>query len=164
MTDLHLQHEIEQLLYREAQALDQRRFDDWLEFFTKDARYTSPIVPVQNTPAPVSVDRGFGIFNDDKDFLDKRIKRLATDYAHAETPPSRTRHLLTNVQIEEVDDAALRARVNFIVFQSRLENTEAFFVGERADRLVRYGDHWRIAERQILFDHRTLPRVLSVLF
>ena len=31
--------EVEQFLYREARLLDERRFHDWLELFTDDARY-----------------------------------------------------------------------------------------------------------------------------
>ena len=38
---LLLKKEIEELLYREAELLDERRFEDWLDLFTEDARYRS---------------------------------------------------------------------------------------------------------------------------
>lgn len=31
--------EVEEFLYREARLLDERRFDEWLDLFTDDARY-----------------------------------------------------------------------------------------------------------------------------
>lgn len=163
MTDAALQHGIEQFLYAEAALLDARRYDEWLALFTPDARYLAPIVPVHQEPAEVSLDDGFGIFNEDRRFLELRIQRLRTGYAHAEQPPSRTRHLLGNVRVTAADSGDVTASANFIVFQSRLEDTEAFFVGAREDTLTRVDGAWKIACRRVLFDHRTLPRALSVL-
>ena len=34
-----LKHQAEEFLYREAELLDQRRFNEWLELFTEDAEY-----------------------------------------------------------------------------------------------------------------------------
>ncbi len=164
MVEAALQQEVEQFLYHEAALLDARRFDEWLELFTDDATYLSPIVPIHQTPQAIPLDEGLGIFNEDRRFLEMRIKRLRTRFAHAEQPPSRTRHLLSNVRVVTVGNVEkLEVAANFIVFQSRLEDTEAFFVGAREDTLVRVGTDWRIACRRILFDHRTLPRALSVL-
>lgn len=165
MADAALQHEIEQFLYHEAALLDARRYDEWLALFTDDATYVAPIVPVHQDPQPIPPDEGLAVFNDDRRFLELRIKRLGTGYAHAEQPPSRTRHLLGNVRVVAGQGGPDRvtASANFIVFQSRLEDTEAFFVGQREDVLVRSDAGWKIARRYVLFDHRVLPRSLSVL-
>lgn len=159
-----LQHEVEQFLYHEAALLDARRFDEWLELFTDDAEYLAPITPIHQVPEAIPLDTGLGIFNEGRRFLGLRIKRLGTGYAHAEQPPSRTRHVLGNVRVHVAEGPdKLTVSANFIVFQSRLEDTEAFFVGEREDTFVRAGESWKIASRRILFDHRTLPRALSIL-
>ncbi len=164
MVDAALQHEVEQFLFHEAALLDARRFDEWLEQFTDNAIYLSPIVPIHQAPQAIPLEHGFGIFNEDRRFLELRIARLKTRYAHAEQPPSRTRHLLSNVRISAATNKKdLEVAANFIVFQSRLEDTEAFFVGAREDSLIQTDTGWRIACRRILFDHRTLPRALSVL-
>ena len=34
-----LKQEIEDVLYREAELLDKRRYEEWLDLFTEDARY-----------------------------------------------------------------------------------------------------------------------------
>ncbi|MDP6228622.1 MAG: aromatic-ring-hydroxylating dioxygenase subunit beta, partial [Dehalococcoidia bacterium] len=44
---LLLHHEVEQFLYHEAALLDEWRLDEWLTFFTDDARY---VVPTTDLP------------------------------------------------------------------------------------------------------------------
>ena len=43
LTRLLLKEEIEQFLYREAELLDERRYEEWLELFTEDAHYFMPM-------------------------------------------------------------------------------------------------------------------------
>ena len=38
-----LKFEIEEFLYQEAELLDERRFEEWLELLTEDVRYFMPI-------------------------------------------------------------------------------------------------------------------------
>ena len=46
-------HEIEQLLYREAHLLDERRFREWLDLLTEDIEYLMPLTEhVQGKVAP----------------------------------------------------------------------------------------------------------------
>jgi 3-phenylpropionate/cinnamic acid dioxygenase small subunit len=161
-----LQYEVEQFLYHEAWLLDQRRFHDWLDLFTADAQYLMPVRETTQRVAPEDMALVGAHFNDDKDFLVMRVRRLDTGMAHAEQPASRTRHLVSNVQIVDGDAASdeLGVRSSFIVFQGRLEQSEHFFVGERADRLRRVDGAWRIARREITIDHATLPRSLTTFF
>lgn len=43
MAGLLLVRQIEEFLYAEAELLDQRRFREWLDLFTEDARYWMPM-------------------------------------------------------------------------------------------------------------------------
>ena len=36
-------HEVQDFLYREAELLDERRYEEWLDLFTEDARYFMPM-------------------------------------------------------------------------------------------------------------------------
>ena len=38
-----LKYEVEEFLYQEAELLDERRFEDWLDLLTEDIRYWMPI-------------------------------------------------------------------------------------------------------------------------
>lgn len=163
MVNLELQHRVEQFLYNEAQLLDDRQFDDWLALFTEDTEYLAPVISYEEEPRRISASEGFALFDDDHRYLSMRIARLKTEYAHAEQPPSITRHTISNVRVEESDDG-FAVRSNFIVFQGRSDASELFFVGERSDVLKPVDNTFQIRRREIIFDQRTLPRTISILF
>ena len=163
---LLLYHEIKQFLYAEARLLDEGLFDEWLGLFTDDCHYWMPVR--ETTMAVEDSVRGkdeIPIFDDDKSFLTARVSRLTkTPLAHAEQPRSRTRHFLTNVTITAQQEAEVEVASNIIVYQSRLERTESYFVGKRDDRLRRAGATWQIARRKIVLDQTLIPRTLSIFF
>jgi dibenzofuran dioxygenase beta subunit len=165
-----LHYEVEQFLFREASLLDEFRLHEWVELFTDDVRYWMPVV--ETVAEPLSVEEAersmMAIYDDDKNFLKRRVSRLDTGLAHAEQPRSRTRHLLSNVRITDVQRGdeltTLTALSNFIVFQSRFESSDHFFVGRREDRLQKRAEQWKIAQRRIWLDQELLPRSVSMLF
>lgn len=162
-----LQWEIERFLYDEASLLDHGRFDEWLELFSDDVRYWMPVR--ENLPGSFSGMHDpeaiqLSLIDDDKEFLGKRVARLATGLAHAETPASRTTHLIGNVRITRVEGDELEVESAFALFQNRLGNVDHAFHGRREDRLRRTGGGWKIARRKIVLDVSVLPRTLSTFF
>src|SRR5712692_743764 len=97
-----LQHDVEQFYYREAELLDSRRFYEWLDLFTEDCHYAVASRLQTGSGAVESPTERKVIYHarDDKHFLVLRVKRLDTGFAHLEEPPSFTRRLVGNVQIE----------------------------------------------------------------
>jgi len=152
--------QVERFLYREALLLDERRFDEWVELFTDDAHYWMPVrMDKPKRPGAEEFARAgeMAFFDETKDTLARRVARLATGLAWAEEPPSRTRHLITNVDAEEGDtQGEVLVYSNFIVYRTRLETKQDLFVGRREDVLRRDGDSWRIARRKILLDMTVL--------
>ena len=160
-----LQHSIEQFLFREVRLLSERRYEEWLDLFTDDARYWMPArETVGGQPDAVSGEGEMAFFDDDKEFLAARIERLRSSLAHAEQPPSRLRYFVSNVEIEELREGELDVRCNLLVYQSRLERTEVSYVGRREDRLRRIDRSWRIASRKIILDQTLVPRSISIFF
>ena len=51
----------------------------------------------------VSGEKDLALMDEDKDSLTRRIDRLITGMAWAEDPPSRTRHIITNIEVEAGD-------------------------------------------------------------
>src|SRR5215510_16478781 len=98
--------------------------------------------------------------------LHTRVARLATGKAWAEVPPSRTRHLVTNVQVEPSETGSqVRVRSNFLVYRTQLEHGQDLFVGMRDDVLQKVNGKWKIARRTILLDQAVLSSAnLSVFF
>ena len=164
--------EVEQFLYHEARLLDSRRFKEWLELFSKDVRYWMPTrsnrYPVNSKAISIldasryekeeiSGEDELAIMEETKDTLERRVARLDTGMAWAEDPPSRTRHLITNIEVE-VGDSQEEVRVysNFVMYRNRGEVDQDFYVGSREDVLRREGGQLRISSRKIILDQNVL--------
>lgn len=165
MLSLETHRAIEQFLFYEARLLDEARYDDWLTLLAEDVRYWMPIRETHDTLlSGVRSDVEMAMFDDDKPFLRARIQRLHTGLAHAETPPSRTRRFISNIEIAERKDGDVDAHCNLLVHQTRLERTAASYVGRREDILRRHGDTWQIKHRKIVLDQTLMPRTISIMF
>lgn len=162
--DRELLADVEQFLYYEAQLLDEGRFHEWLDLFTEDVRYWVPVrESVLGVQEAAEDELAISHFDDDRAMLEQRVRRLDTGLAHSETPASRIRRLITNVRVQP-DGEYVLAYSNFLLFQSRREHSDYFFLGTREDRLRRLDGHWRIAQRKVTLDHATLPRAISIFF
>jgi 3-phenylpropionate/cinnamic acid dioxygenase small subunit len=173
--------EVEQFLYREARLLDERRFHEWLELFTEDVHYRmagrrnrylksskaiAMLDPDRYVAEDSTEDVELAILDENKHTLSARVARLDTGMAWAEDPPSRTRHLLANIEIEPGDAASeLEVYSNFIVYRSRSEIEQDFYVGARRDVLRLCDGTWKIACRKLILDQNVLlAKNVSIFF
>jgi 3-phenylpropionate/cinnamic acid dioxygenase small subunit len=158
--------EVTALLYREADLLDNYRFVEWLEMLTQDIHYVMPVRTSQFLTDGKGFDAKATFFDDDIASLTTRVKRLETEFAWAETPPSRTRHFISNTMLEPADDGEVTARSHFMVTRTRSDNGYQMFTGERQDTLRRGEDgSLAFAKRLILPDQTTITATnLSVFF
>jgi len=145
-------------LYREADALDERRHDDWLDMLTEDVRY---LVPVRITSAHSLQDSylaDMAHFDEDRYSLTKRVQRFGTEHAWAEDPPSRTRRFVTNVRCWEGDASGeTLVRCNLLLFRSRGDvHPPDLLSGRRTDLLREIGGELKIARREVLLDESVL--------
>ena len=179
--DDRLIREIEQFLYREARMLDDRQFRDWLELFTDDVRYwmagrtnrypkhskaIAILDPSRYVEEDITGEEELAILDEDKTTLTSRVDRLDTGMAWAEDPPSRTRHMIANIEVEPGDsENELNVYSNFIVYRSRAESEEDFYVGAREDLLRREGGALKIARRRLILDQNVLSaKNVSIFF
>jgi 3-phenylpropionate/cinnamic acid dioxygenase small subunit len=174
-----VRREVEQFLYREARLLDERRLHEWVELFTEDARYwmsgRASRYPVASkaigildhdrySEEELAKEDELAIFDETKATLQARVARLDTGMAWAEDPPSRTRHLVTNVVVHHIDPDQqpgfssndLHVRSSFLVYRNRLEREENIFAGRRIDVLRRTQERLQVARRVILLDQNVL--------
>lgn len=108
--------EAELYLFREARLLDDRRYEDWLELFAPECIYW---VPASATPGDPR--RETSIHLDDYRRLADRVALIRTGYLHAQTPPSRTRRMVSNVETWQQDHGALLVRSNIVIWEYRKE-------------------------------------------
>jgi 3-phenylpropionate/cinnamic acid dioxygenase small subunit len=163
-----LTFEVEEFLYREASLLDERRLDEWLALTTDDIHYW---MPIRRTTTAKEIDNeftkpgGMAYFDDDKKTLGMRVQRLQVGRAWAEDPPSRTRHVVTNVRIVGVDGSDITAASNFMLYRTRLNSEEDSWIGRREDVLRREAGALKLARRYIYLDQTViLAQNMSNLF
>ncbi len=75
------QRAVEQFLYRQADILDERAWDDWLALFIEDGHYWMPVSEDQTVADGVP-----NIFYEDLDLMRVRIKRVNHPHAWSQQP------------------------------------------------------------------------------
>jgi p-cumate 2,3-dioxygenase beta subunit len=141
--------DVEEFLYREAALLDRWRLDDWLALFTDDAIYH---VPTVGTAPDVTPDNTLFYVADDRVRLRERVVRLSKKSAHVEWPRSRTRHMVTNVLIDERGADELQVSAAFAVYRFK-NGVSDVYVGSYRYRLQITGDgRLMIREKRSMLD------------
>ena len=166
---------VQQWLYGEAQLLDGRRFDLWLELLDPEIRYRIPSrafvrqgdvtdFATWGVERELNTDDSLALIDDDLAGLRARVDRLRTGMGWAETPPSITRRLVGNVQVLDQDAAGLTVVSNLIMTKVRREE-RVLFSAERRDRLAPVDGGFRLRERFVVLDEAVLASGnLSLLF
>ena len=151
--------ELMQVYIREAWLLDERKFKDWLDHFTDDILYFMPRrknVLRRELHREVTPLGDLAILEEDKRYLEMRVARLDSGMAWAEDPPSRTRHLIGNLEAAPQDNGEVQARTAFLVYRSHLETDHQLLSGSREDVLRQVAGGWKVAKRTILLDANVL--------
>jgi 3-phenylpropionate/cinnamic acid dioxygenase small subunit len=164
-----LQLEVERFFSAEAEMLDERRFEEWLNLLHDDLRYWMPIARNVRFDQPeleyTRQHSEANWFDEGKDTLRKRVQQIQGGDHWAEEPRSRTTHLVANVRIDATDGADVTAKSRFIVYTNRLEHDMELFVGKRIDVLRRMGGDFKILRRSIYLDQSVLmSRNLTTFF
>jgi 3-phenylpropionate/cinnamic acid dioxygenase small subunit len=162
---LLLKQEIEEFLYREADLLDERRYEDWLALIADDVRYWMPMrrnVKVGEAEREFTrAGQDINWFDEGKETLTRRVKQILTGMHWAEEPVSRISHMVSNVRLLEVNPSAaepreVTVRCRFLIYRNRVETETDILVGKREDLLRRIEGDWQIARRKIVLDQNVL--------
>jgi 3-phenylpropionate/cinnamic acid dioxygenase small subunit len=167
---LLFEREIEKFLYREAELLDDRRYNDWIELIAEDIHYHMPVrrnvkfgeQHRENSDSESEISW----FDEGKRTLAGRVRQINTGLHWAEEPFSRVRHLITNIQVGDLDGDEVAVRSNFYCWSNRLRDEVNVFVGTRQDVLRRDPETgFKIAKRLILLDQNVLlSKVITTFF
>ena len=140
VTSADTQREVEQLLYHQAEVLDERRWEEWLDLFTEDGIYWMPASADQQT--------GEGqpnIFYEDHYLMDMRIRRVEHPYAHSQAAGHRTSHVVSNVMIKSENQTSheLVVTSRFHMVEYRLDDLR-HFGGKYTHTLIKSDDAYKI--------------------
>ena len=150
--------EAEDFLFEESRLLDEREFDSWLDLFTDDGIYWIPILEDSDPTTQTS------ILWDDAELRKMRVHQLAHERNVAQSPPSRTVHSITNVQVFATDlDNEIKVRCNLSLHEIRTGNHTQLGLGVprilagKSEYTLRYTGRWLIAQKKVILIERHLP-------
>jgi len=148
----------EDFLVAEAALLDERRFDEWIQLFTEDLEYVVPVRTIRRNGNGSDVDWESRHYDDDYASMSLRVRRLGTDVAWSEDPPSFTRRVLGNFRYAPGPAATeLTVKTNLLLFRSRGTTGEHDLIaGERTDVLRLVEGELKIAKRHVVLDQAML--------
>jgi p-cumate 2,3-dioxygenase beta subunit len=138
------------LLYREARLLDEWRLPEWELLFTDDGQY---LVPPVGLPDAATLDPAQVLFlvADDRTRIHQRCLRLMKTSAHAEYPHSRTRHMLSNIEVLAETASGLQVSAYFSTYHVRQKEISTY-MGQLLYTLVRAGDSFAIRSKRACLD------------
>lgn len=153
--------EVTDFLYREADLLDERRYEEWLGLLADDYQYSVPLrmnVRYDDVAEREQTRPGEEIcwFDEGKATTELRVAQLTTGRHWAEEPVSRVAHLVTNVRLESSAPPEVEVSCRFVVYRNRVTDESDFLVGRRRDRLRRTVDGWQVCRRRLLLDQSVL--------
>jgi benzoate/toluate 1,2-dioxygenase subunit beta len=137
------QHAVEQFLYRQADLLDQKRWEDWIGLFTDDGVYWMPPEPSYKT-----WDGTPAIFAEDKNLMRVRMGRVLHPDAWSQRPLWGTNHVVSNVIIENESAQEIRVRSRFHMLELRRDDVR-HFAGSYEHHLRKTKEGYRIKLQRV---------------
>jgi len=139
-----VQHEVEQFLYRQAELLDSKHWQDWIELFTPDGVYWMPPEPSYQT-----WDGQPAIFAEDRNLMTVRMKRVLHPDAWSQRPLWETNHVVSNVVVEKVlPSGDVQVRSRFHMMELRRDDLR-HFAGAYRHELKKTKDGYRIKLQRV---------------
>jgi 3-phenylpropionate/cinnamic acid dioxygenase small subunit len=166
---LLLVREIEEFLFTEAELLDERRYEDWLDLLADDVRYWMPMRRNvrfgEQAREETREQQDMNWFDEGKETLSQRVRQILTGVHWAEEPLSRVSHMVSNVQLLHATPDEVEVKCRFLIYRNRLQDETDFFVGKREDTLRRVDGQWKIGRRKIILDQNVLlAKNLTIFF
>jgi benzoate/toluate 1,2-dioxygenase beta subunit len=140
------------LLYREARLLDSRHYEEWLALFVPQCVYWVPLNDVVGDPRIEPAIH----FDDHRRLLD-RVALIRTGHLHAQTPPSRTSRVVSNVEFRTSNDETTDIHSCVTIHEVRRGRSQ-LYVGRQYHRLVHRDDGWQIKYRVLVLLDRDVAQ------
>ena len=129
-----LQREVEQFLYRQAELLDDKQWQPYIDLFAADGVYWMPVTPQQT-----EWEGSPSIFAEDRLMMEIRKGRITHPNAWSQAPMWETNHLVSHVALQAVGENEIHVRSRFHVMELRRDNVR-HFGGRYQHWLVRQPD------------------------
>ena len=116
-----VQREVEQILYRQAELLDGKHWQAFIDLFAADGVYWMPVTREQT-----EWEGSPSIFAEDKPMMEIRKGRVSHPNAWSQAPMWETNHLVSHVAIESTVNGAIEVRSRFHMMELRRDAIRHF--------------------------------------
>lgn len=136
---------IRDFVYLEARLIDEKRFAEWYDLFTEDARYWIPLTRDQPDG-----ENHTSLMYEDKLLLKVRIERLRNPRSFSQQQPSFCQHVMQAPSLELSDESRGRwvTRTPFAYFETQLD-TQVVLAGVSWLHLVAVSGELRIQLKKV---------------
>ena len=137
------QHAVEQFLFRQAELLDAKQWQDYIDLFTPEGVYWMP-----PEPSHTHWDGMPAIFAEDKNLMTVRMKRILHPDAWSQRPLWETNHVVSNIIVEKETADEVQVRSRFHMLELRRDDVR-HFAGAYRHLLKKTADGYRIKLQRV---------------
>jgi 3-phenylpropionate/cinnamic acid dioxygenase small subunit len=150
-----LRAEIDALYADYAHCLDNDELEAWPEFFTEDCHYRITSAENYEAGMPIGI-----VYATSKAMLVDRVMALRKANIYE---PQRYRHMVGAIKISAPEDGSVPVVANLIVVRTMQDGAMMLFAaGRYVDRLVRQGEVWKFARKDVVLDSRQIDTLLAI--
>jgi len=120
-------------LYMEARFQDEHQYEAWEALWTDDGVYWVPA-----NGGDIDPEKEMSIIYDNRSRISLRIKQLLTGKRHTQTPQSRLRRIVSNIELMDEHNGDIAVASNSMVFESSLRDDTIW--AARNEYRLRYVD------------------------
>jgi anthranilate 1,2-dioxygenase small subunit len=147
--------ELEQLYADYVHCLDADELERWPDFFTEDCFYRVTSAENYEGGLPLGL-----IYATSRNMLKDRISALREANIYE---PQRYRHLVSSFRVAGEMAESLDIEANFLVVRTMQEGDMTIFAaGRYVDRVMRDGDAWKFARKEVVLDSRQIDTLLAI--
>ncbi len=136
--------DVTHFIVREARLQDEHRYDDWEALWTDDGVYWVPA-----NGDDIDPEAQMSILYDNRSRIALRIRQFHTGKRYSQTPQSRLRRLVSNVEVLADDGHEIRAACNALVYESQTRG-DTIWASRNEYTLRRSGDSLRMAFKKVM--------------
>jgi anthranilate 1,2-dioxygenase small subunit len=147
--------EFEALYTDYAHCLDNDALENWPNFFVEDCYYR--ITSAENFEAGLPLGL---VYLTSRAMLVDRVMALRKANIYE---PQRYRHSISAIKIASENTSVIDIVANLLVVRTMQDGDMSLFAaGRYIDRLVREGDNWKFARKEVVLDSRQIDTLLAM--
>jgi 3-phenylpropionate/cinnamic acid dioxygenase small subunit len=151
MAQRELLEDVTRFIYQEARLQDNHEYDAWEALWTDDGIYWIPANGEGTDP-----DNEMSIIYDNRSRIALRIKQFHTGKRFSQTPLSRLRRLVSNIEILGSKGNEVVVTANAMVFESATRGDQ-IWVSRNEYKLRLVDAQWRMATKKVILVNNEKP-------